>query len=98
MLKRKKTIEYIMSYRSSLHYWNFERIFWLFSILVLIKTGWIYSTAVISVLSVYALYQNASTRVDQIKQKAKQLEMEGSNVGDSRDSEQAGERPKERGL
>jgi hypothetical protein len=67
---RRRLRRYFRSYRSSVHYWQFERCVWVAAIPVSLATGWIRSVTLISALSIYALYQNAVQRVDQIRQQA----------------------------
>jgi hypothetical protein len=59
--------EYARSSRSTLLYWQLERWVWLVMIPLGLWQGWLRSVAFVSVLSVYALYQNAVQRVDQIR-------------------------------
>lgn len=75
--------KYLLSWRSSLHYWQFERVLWVLAIPIFWKLRWLSSTELISALSIYALYQNAVQRVDQLRLKAQ--EGRRKNAGDDPD-------------
>lgn len=66
---RRDLRRYVRSLDSTVHRWQAERALWAAMVPVAIMTGWIYSVAFVSAVSIWTAYQSATTNYQQAQKR-----------------------------